>query len=407
MLKERFHTKNTIRPAYVLTVLFLVYMLWVSLAALPEFFHHLAGAADYSHLVETVDAQYATMLTTEKDQPLLQNKGTYINLNGFMARLLGQPIMNDRVTLTNGHLAHLVSDHPDAREIRRAADNIIRFHNTQIASGGNFLFVMAPSQISKYEDLLPVGCTDTTNATADAFLEMLNAAGVPCLDLREEMQKEGISVTDAFYVTDHHWTPQTGLWAYGKILAKLEQLGAIGPVDSFSRDPENFRFDTYENTFLGSSGKRTGIYYSGLDDSVFIRPDFETEITVTIPERALNLKGRYEAVCYNTEAVHNFENPDFYQENSYGLYGWGDTKITHWRNEQAPQQGTFLLIGESFGNIPFSLMSIYCSSCDEMDLRYYDGNFVDHYTSFSPDTVIVELNVDMILSEFTDYPYPG
>lgn len=411
MQKQLSKLRRKLRPAHLLAVLFLGYILWVSLAALPEFLYQLGGAlhwqTGYAHLVETVDTQYESMLTTEKDQPLLQNKGTYINLNGFMARLLGQPMMNDRVTLENGHLAHLVSDTPDPEKIRQAADNIIRFHDAHTANHGSFLFVMAPSQVSKYEDLLPVGYADTTNDTADAFLALLEQAGVPYLDLREEMQKEGMSVTDAFYTTDHHWTPQTGLWAYGKILAKLEQLGTLGPVDPHYIDPENYAFESYENTFLGSSGKRTGIYYGGLDDSVFIHPEFETDITITVPERELELRGRYEEVCYNTEAVHNYEDPDFYQENSYGLYGWGDTKITHWRNEQAPEQGKFLLIGESFGNIPFSLMSIYCGSCDEMDLRYYDGDFAAYYESYAPDTVIVEVNVDMTLSEFTDYPYLG
>ena len=176
-------------------------------------------------------------------------------------------------------------------------------------------------------------------------------------------------------------------------------------MDSFYTDPENYIFETHENTFLGSSGKRTGIYYAGLDDSILIRPDFDTDISVSIPERKLELRGRYEDVGYNTDAVHNYEDPDYYLENVYGLYGWGDMQLTHWRNELAPEQGRFLLIGESFGNIPFSLMSIVCSSCDEMDMRYYDGDFTKYYASYSPDTVIVEVNVDQVLSEFTLEPY--
>lgn len=411
MLKERFKIKGRIRANHVLAVLFLCFIFYVGLAAMPQFLVNTGRTIQWQDDVFTyigrIDSQYTGMLENGNQYPCLQSKDTYIDLNGFLAKVLRQPMMNDRVTLKNGHLSHVVSQSPEPEEIRDAADNIIRFHNVHTASGGSFLFVMAPSQISKYEDLLPTGYTDTTNDTADAFLTLLEQAGVPYLDLREEMHREGISAAEAYYTTDHHWLPQTGLWAYGKILEKLYHMGAIDPVDSLYTDPDNYTFETYENTFLGSSGKRTGIYYAGLDDSIYIHPNFETDISVRIPERQLELRGTYQEVCYNTEAVHNYQDPDFYLENSYGLYGWGDNPITHWRNDQAPQQKKFLLVGESFGNIPFSLMSIPFSSCDEVDRRFFTDDFVSYYEEYAPDMVIIEVNVDMTVSETTTFAYPG
>lgn len=409
MLKERF--KIRIRPVHVLAVFFLGFMLYVGLAALPQLLIQtgktMQGESKAINYIKQTNDLYAGMLETDPEYPLLQNKGTYINLNGLMANSLGQPLMNERVILKNGHLSRVKPEYSDPEDIRQAAENIIRFHNDHSAGGGNFLFVMVPSQISKYEDLLPPGYTDTTNADADAFLSLLEEAGVTCLDLREELQNDGISVTDAYYVTDHHWTPQTGFWAYGKMLEKLAQMGAMEPVDPFYTDPKNYTFETHPDTFLGSSGKRTGKYYAGLDDSVIIRPNFETDITVQIPLREMTLQGRYEDVSYNTDAKHNYDQPDFYDENVYGLYGWGDTPITHWRNENAPQKGKFLLIGESFGNIPFSLMSIVFSSCDEMDMRHFEEDFTAYYDSYQPDTIILAFNVDNVISEFTDDVYLG
>lgn len=403
--------RRKLTAAHLLAVSFLVYILFVSLAALPEFLYHLGGAfywdTGYKHFIETVDQQYSGMLSTDKDAPLLQNKGSYINFNGAMARLLGQPMMNDRVLLKNGHLSHVLPNAPEPEAIQAAAENVIRFSRRQTGSGGSFLFVMAPSQISKYEDLLPAGYTDATNQTADTFLALLEEAGVDCLDLREQMHAEGISSADSHYTTDHHWTPQTGFWAFGKILKKLEAMGAISPVDPLYTSPENYTFEIYEDTFLGSSGKRTGIHFAGLDDSIYIRPNFETDLSVRIPERQLELRGRYEEVAYNTEAFHDYEDPNFYLENSYGLYGWGDTKITHWRNEAPAQAGKFLLIGESFGNVPYSLMSLCFESCDEVDRRYFDEDFRGYYEAYGPDTVILEVNVDMTVSENTSFAYPG
>ena len=409
MLKERFQLK--IRPVHALTVFFLGFMLYVGLAALPQLLiqtgETMQGDIQARNYIKQTNDLYEGMLGTDPEVPHLQNKGTYINLNGLMAKSLGQPLMNERVKLKNGHLATVTLEHSDPESIRKAAENIIRFHKAHTSAGGDFLFVMVPSQISKYEDLLPPGYTDTTNADADAFLALLEQAGVTYLDLREELQKDGISVTDAYYVTDHHWTPQTGFWAYGKMVEKLAQMGTIEPVDPFYTDPENYTFETHADIFLGSSGKRTGKYYTGVDDSILIRPNFDTDIHISVPKRNLELQGRFEEVAYNTDVIHDYTHPDFYGDNVYGLYGWGDTPITHWRNEHAAEQSKFLLIGESFGNIPYSLMSLTFGSCDEVDRRHFEGDFLAYYEDYAPDTVIITVNVDMTISENTTSTYPG
>lgn len=411
MLKSLIHGKLKIRSTHILAVFFLSFIVYVGLSPLPQFAENtkkiFQGQLSPRQYIRETDEFYSTMLETKAELPLFQNKGTYINLNGFMANCFHQPEMNNRIKLKNNHLATAESENPDPETIRQAADNIIRFHDTHVSNGGNFLFVIVPSQISKFEDLLPVGFTDTTNDTADTFLSMLKQSGVPFLDLREELQKDGISITDAYFATDHHWTPQTGFWAYTRILDKLKEMHVIPSVDSFYTDPQNYSFDIYPKTFLGSSGRRTGIYYAGLDDTVILQPDFETDLSIHIPKRNMKLKGRYEDISYNTDVTLNYQNPDFYQDNFYGLYGWGDTPITHWRNAQAPEQGKFLLIGESFGNIPFSLMSIYFSNCDEVDMRHFTDDFTSYYSSYNPDTVIVEVNISAILSAFTQFPYLG
>lgn len=396
-------------PSRLLAVLFLLFIGYVACEPFPQFLSNtkafITEGISPRNYIRSIDDQYSGMLSTEKEKPLLQSKGTYINLNGLMANLLGQPMMNDRVTLKNGHLASLVSWRYSQEEIENAGENISRFAQRQLSQGKQFLFVMVPSQISKYEDLLPTGYTDTTNETADILLELLTQNGVPCLDLRETMHSEGMTQADAYFTTDHHWKPQTGFWAYTKMLEALQQFDVIAPVDSFYTDSGNFEFVTYEKTFLGSSGKRTGIYYAGLDDSIFIRPKFDTEISVTIPNRGLDLTGRYEDTAYNTDVETDYSHPDYFNENAYGLYGWGDTSLTQWRNEHAPENARVMLIGESFGNVPFSLMSLYFTSCDELDMRHYTDNFAEYYASYQPDIVILEVNVDQAVAEITTYPY--
>ena len=398
-----------LRPSRILTLAFLLYIGFVALYPLEPLKNDtkslLKGEISVSAYMDRIDEMYDGMLSTEQDQPLLQNKGTYINLNGAMAKLLGQPMMNERVKLKNGHLTSVVSWRHSQEDIEYTAQNITSLARTQEKNGGQFLFVLAPSQISKYEDLLPEGYTDTMNDTSDTLLSLLDQNGVAYLDLREALHKDQISNADAFFVTDHHWRPQTGFWAYTKILSALEESGAIASVDGFYTDSSHYDFVTYPNTFLGSSGKRTGICYAGVDDSIFIQPQFDTEITLTIPDRELELTGRYEEVCYNSEDTLNPDNPDYFQFNAYGLYGWGDNSLNRWRNENAPDNSKVMLIGDSFGNIPFSLMSIYFSDCDELDMRYYSEDFQRHYQDFQPDIVILEATLDQAVAENTCYSF--
>lgn len=398
-----------LRPAHLLAAAFLLYIGFVALYPLEPLKNDtkslLKGEISVSAYMDRIDEMYDGMLSTEQDQPLLQNKGTYINLNGAMAKLLGQPMMNERVKLKNGHLTSVVSWRHSQEDIEYTAHNITRLSQMQQKNGGQFLFVLAPSQISKYEDLLPEGYTDTMNDTSDTLLSLLAQNGVAYLDLREALHKDQISNADAFFVTDHHWRPQTGFWAYTKILSALEESGAIASVDGFYTDSSHYDFVTYPNTFLGSSGKRTGICYAGVDDSIFIQPQFDTEITLTVPDRELELTGRYEEVCYNSEDTLNPDNPDYFQFNAYGLYGWGDNSLNRWRNENAPDNSKVMLIGDSFGNIPFSLMSIYFSDCDELDMRYYSEDFQRHYQDFQPDIVILEATLDQAVAENTCYSF--
>jgi len=398
-----------IRPGNILAVLFLAYLGFVACSALPRVSYELGRCLYWQtgiqEFINAVDEHSEDLLSLEQDKTLLLNKGSYINLNGLMAKLMGQPEINDRLMLTNGHLSTLPGELPDEEKIREATERILRLYEAQTASGGNFLFVMAPVQIDKYEDLLPVGYEDTINGPADTFLTLLQEAGVPCLDLREEMHKDGISVTDAYYVTDHHWTLDTGFWAYRKILNKLEQMQIIDPVDPFYTNPENYTFATHEDVFLGSSGKRTGIYYGGLDDFEFIYPNFETDISVSVPSEDYECRGPYEEVSYHQRLEYDLEDPDYFNTNFYALYGWNDTPITHWRNEHAADQNKFLLIGDSFSNIPFSLMSLNLGIMDEVDVRYFEGNFSDYYYDYRPDTVILEFNSAAIIAEFTYYDY--
>lgn len=405
MLRSLLKKIRRIVPGQILTVLFLLYIASIGFSSFPnllrETVKQVQRGSNCLEIIESVNEYYDDFLPSNKNAKALLNKGTYINLNGLMAKSLGQPMLNKRIKLNNGHLTSLTETAPHEETLRAAADNLIHFFQKHRENGGNFLFVMAPGKISKYERVLPPGYTDVSNETADRFLALLSEGGIPVLDLRETLMDSGIPWDDAFFATDHHWTPQTGFLSFREIVRTLAETGATEAVDPFYTDENNFTFHTYPNTFLGSDGKRTGIYFAGMDDSIFITPDFPTDIHLTIPELDVDLLGPYQEISYHQESGMDLQNPDPFNDNMYGLYGWGDTAISHWRNDAAPVSQRLLLIGDSFGNIPFSLMSLCYSSCDEMDMRYFSEDFEDYYHDYRPQTVVILINPNHCDSEFT------
>ena len=79
---------------------------------------------------------------------------------------------------------------------------------------------------------------------------------MPVLDLRDRIL-EDLDFDSAFYVSDHHWKPRTGLWAAGEILSELNLLYGAG-LDEGLLDTAQYDETVYPDIFLGALGKKTG-----------------------------------------------------------------------------------------------------------------------------------------------------
>jgi hypothetical protein len=333
------------------------------------------------------------------------NKGSYLNFNGLMARLMGQRYMNARVKLYNGHLTYIV----EKKDVTKAAEQMTKLHDAQKGNGKQFLFVLAPFQVPKYEDILPAGYLDYSNQNADDLLDMLRDNNVPFLDLREEMQKDGISSADAFFVTDHHWKPETGFWAFAKIVDHLAEAKIIKPVDPKFTDINEYNIEVYKDWFLGSAGKRTGTYYAGVDDISVIYPKFETEISLEIPYKNVSQKGAFSDVVFSRKLVER----DFFNDGAYDIYGYGDVNGKDYRNANAPADLRVLFIRDSFACATATFFPLVATECKELDMRHVYGDFYGHnnflsfYNEYEPDVIVVLVNAGSVTDVHTTYDYFG
>lgn len=204
-------------------------------------------------------------------------KFSFINFNGAIRKFLGQRSMNGIVKLDNGYLIGSDGKFIDDDKIEGIAKSLSTFNEYLRNYGASFVYALAPYTVSKYDPQIPVGVNDYANDNADRLIARLSKEHVDVIDFRENMHSNGIEHYSMMYKTDHHWTTEAGLYAYGVIEEYIRnKIGC--EVDDRIADVTNYTITRYKGWHLGSRGQRTGKWFAGIDDYDLILPSFQTHL---------------------------------------------------------------------------------------------------------------------------------
>jgi hypothetical protein len=230
----------------------------------------------------------------------------------------------------------------------------------------DLLYVQCPNKISR-DDSLP-GIANFFNQNADNRLSALSSYQVPWLDLRDAVHAESLDHHDLFFRTDHHWKPETGLWATGKLAEYLNTHNDFS-IDLSLFNPERYRRDVYEDWFLGSYGRRLTLIRAAPEDISLLYPQFDTDVSMQIPSRALDIRGTFE-IFYDYRHI---EKIDYYKRSPYAAYLYGDNPVTTIHNNIAERKNKVLFIGDSFSLafVPFFACSI--ENTELLNLVHFTG----------------------------------
>lgn len=234
------------------------------------------------------------------------------------------------------------------------------------------LFVQLPNKISRLQEGFN-DFVDYYNDNANRLVTGMREKGVPVLDLREQVEEQGLNHEALFFNTDHHWLPQTGLWAAGEIVQKLNSDYGYA-IDLSIFQPENYNYTVYEEFFLGSLGKKITLARAKPDDITIIHPLFPVDIHLRIPAIGLDKTGDFDIIYDKSQ----LEEKDYYHANPYGAYLYSAHKIHamyQLRNNLMPQEGNkVLLIGDSFSSCMVPFLVLGMEAIDFVDLRAFDGS---------------------------------
>lgn len=329
-----------------------------------------------------------------------RGKTAFVNLNGLFSRALGQRLCNGVIRLDNGMLTFPSYQ----KDIGPTADNLIAFHGFLADRDIPLLYVQAPCKVDGADELMPDGMDYPANGNADELLRRLEEGGVPTCDLRPALSATPEAVTENFYATDHHWTCTAALKAFPMIVEGLARLVPEQDVDMTYTDPDLWEAHTYRDWFLGSQGKRVGVFFGGVDDFTYYTPKFGTEMSCAVP--MIHYRFSHGDFSDAILRMDNIEKRDLFKLSPYCVYIGGDYPVVQHRNAAAPNRLKVVMIKDSFTLPMQAYFSTIFQEVHVLDPRYMTScNVSEYITMCQPDLVMVMISADMVGSGtgYTDF----
>ncbi len=305
-----------------------------------------------------------------------------VEANGAILKSLGIKKISGSdtiVDLGDGYLTLLVQTKKD---VSHAANEVSEFAAWLEQQNIGFLYVQAPFKIEKNSSELS-GYTDYSNENADNFLMALKK-NVITMDLRDDIQNEFDQYKELFYKTDHHWLPETGLWASKKIAEQLNvNFGYEINLDLYSRD--RYATETYENWLLGSLGKKVTLGYCEPENLEIYYPTQPTKLHVKVPTLNIDTTGSfYDSLIYKRV----LKTKKYYDWDAYWAYGYGDRALIEIDNLEIEKGKKVLMIKDSFADTVYPFLSLGLNELSVIDMRHFTGSLRTYIKDNKPDLVI-------------------
>ncbi len=314
-------------------------------------------------------------------QVMSEGANHYNRLIGW--NLAGYSEYNNVIDLRGGYLTTFNSWFDVSGNVSAVADFQASLREKNIP----LLFVQLPNKISRLQEGFN-GFVDYYNDNANRLVTGMREKGVPVLDLREQVEEQGLNHEALFFNTDHHWLPQTGLWAAGEIAQKLNSdYGYAIDLSLFQK--ENYNYTVYEDFFLGTLGKKVTLARAKPDDFTTIHPKFATQLHLQIPSFGLDLTGDFD-IIYDKSPL---EEKDYYHTDPYGAYLYstiGMPAIVNLDNLLMSSEGKrILLLGDSFSYTVVPFLGLGLEGIDYLDLRVFDGSLQGYLEENKYDMVVL------------------
>ena len=325
---------------------------------------------------------------------LLFGRMKFVELNALFNKMIGMNIVSGTdsvVVMKNGYLTF--ESYPV--NTTYAQESTAYFSQWLKNKGINFLYVQCPSKENPLDNQLPYGIKDNYNINADNLLDSLSERNVPYVDLRKNLNSDFEDYYSRFFKTDHHWTPETGVWAAGQIAEELNTRYNYG-INTTIGNLSNYNVEVFEKYCLGSQGKKATLRYANPEDISLIYPkDEDTNFTVRYNKESPQ-NGSFEDILLRRSV---FDKIDYYNISTYSAYLNGNHSTISIHNNKVNNGKKMVYIMDSFSASVIPYLATDIEDMLVLDLRSFNGSVTKAIEEFNPDTVIVAYNPSMITED--------
>ena len=317
-----------------------------------------------------------------------------VNIYSVYENLLGTRVVDKEETVvvkskSGGLVGYLETVQYNSGEID-TVNQIKEYKELADNNDARFLFCKVPSK-ALYEEL-PSNVTDYSKENYSAMVNNLESDGVPILDCVEEFKKNNVSYNEMFFNTDHHWTPYAGFTATRLICEYLNQRYGFKYEKDYL-DSNNYEIKQFPDSFLGSYGKKVGLWFSwrGADDFELFTPKFNTFLTEIHNGSVEERSGEFVDTCLDMDKfVLNY-----YHSNLYHTYSGGTFRLQVVKNKLSNNNVKIMVIRNSFACVVTPFLSLQARELHIIDDRegdYPEGEKVDvkkYIEDINPDYIVV------------------
>ncbi len=269
-----------------ITCIFLLFIFWYSSCN----FHIISKSfTDFLESRITIRKMNEDISSKFKSDDLF-HKDDFINLNGIYIRYSGRRYYNGVVLMKNGMLT---AESSAITKPEEKTASLVKFKDFVEERGGHYIWAQFPHKFDYEMDLLPDGMERNTIKDLENLLDDFQEAGIDVIDTLPVIVGDEEALNKYYYRTDIHWKPTGAFRAFQMIMEKIQALYSDEYFPPEIMDIENWTVHEIQDQFLGTWGKRVGQYFIGLDPLEYITPNFETDVSLSVPNKKRFSKGDY------------------------------------------------------------------------------------------------------------------